>query len=412
MLINFSVWISYNISLYKIKGKSIIIGKILPINKGGRLIMAGPIPGSKMFSSLMGEKTIIMACNTRMTHVCRGIFRAAKDMDAAVIMELARSESNLEGGYTGFTPAEYSKRTIEAANDVDFDVWALHADHITVKKGTKDDLDETKKLIQAQIDAGYTCFAIDASHLYNFEGGDLREELSENIAATTELARFIEKGMKGREYGLEVEVGEIGRKDTKGNVVTTPEEAVTFIKGLNENGIFPQVLAIANGSTHGNIYDEYGNPIAQVSIDIPQTKAVAKALKDNKLKARIAQHGITGTPRELINSQFPKGDIIKGNVGTFWMNLVWEIFKVYEPELYQNIWDWTIETYRPKMQGKKDVEIFGKSSKMAIKEFFKDIYNIHDDTIQAIDAMAYAEALTFMKAFSSGGTASKIRKNL
>ena len=91
------------------------------------------------------------------------------------------------------------------------------------------------------------------------------------------------------------------------------------------------------------------------------------------------------------------------------MNLVWENFKVYEPQLYKDIWDWTIDTYGPKMPEKKDVEVFGKNSKLAIKEFFKDIYSVHDDTVAAIEAMAYAESMVFFKAFSAAGTASVVR---
>ena len=61
----------------------------------------------------------------------------------------------------------------------------------------------------------------------------------------------------------------------------------------------------------------------------------------------IAQHGITGTPRDLINLHFPKGDIIKGNVGTFWQDVVFDILKVYEPALYRDIQNWTLNKYRP-----------------------------------------------------------------
>ena len=57
------------------------------------------------------------------------------------------------------------------------DVWALHADHITIKKGDAQEVEQTRQLIDAQIDAGYTSFAIDASHLFNFEGKTPREEL-------------------------------------------------------------------------------------------------------------------------------------------------------------------------------------------------------------------------------------------
>ena len=246
-------------------------------------------------------------------------------------MELARSECDLKGGYTGLTPKDFSEKMQEAAKEVRFDIWALHADHITIKTGDSPEIEGTKELIDAQIAAGYTSFAIDASHLFNFEGKNVRQELDKNIQVTSELALYIKNRMKGKDFGLEVEVGEIGRKDGHGMILTRPEEAVEFIKALHENGVYPQVIAIANGSTHGHVYDERGNVIEQLSIDIPQTKAVAHALRENNLHVGIAQHGITGTPRDLINQHFPKGDIIKGNVGTFWQDVVFNTLKVYEP---------------------------------------------------------------------------------
>jgi fructose-bisphosphate aldolase class II len=299
----------------------------------------------------------------------------------------------------------------EAAQAVRFDIWALHADHITIKTGDSAEIVGTKQLIDAQIAAGYTSFAIDASHLFNFEGKNVRQELDKNIGVTSELALYIKKRMNGKDFGLEVEVGEIGRKDGQGMILTRPEEAVAFISALQENGVFPQVLAIANGSTHGHVYDEKGNVIEQLSIDIPRTKAVAQALRENNLQVGIAQHGITGTPRDLINQHFPKGDIIKGNVGTFWQDVVFGTLKVYEPALYKAIQEWTLEKYRAKNPGKKDSQIFDGNCKFAIKEFFKEIYAVEEDTEQAIRAMAYAESLVFFKAFSSAGTASLVRKS-
>jgi len=375
--------------------------------------MNEPIPGNMLFESLRDKDAIILASNARITAgVAEGIFRAAKNLDSAVIFEIARSECNVNRGYTGMVPCEYAEAIMGAAEEVDFDVWALHADHITVKKGTPEDIAETGKLIDAQIDAGFTSFAIDASYLFDHQGGNLREELAQNIDVTTELAKHIESQMKGKPFGLEVEVGEIGKKDAQGQVVTTPEEAVTFIKALNENDVYPQVLAIANGSSHGNVYDEHGNMIEQVSIDIPQTKAVARALRENQLDVRIAQHGITGTPRELIRSVFPRGDIIKGNVATFWQNLVMDTYKVFQPELYSDIHDWTLEEYRPKNPGMADNEVFGKNVKYAIKQFRERIDDVDEETVDAIEALSYGEALVFLKAFGSKGTASIVRKML
>jgi len=370
----------------------------------------GPVAGSAILGAIAGQKKIIMAANVRVTLVAEGIFRAAKDTDSAVFMELARSECDLKGGYTGMTPQVFSEKMQAAAKATGVDAWALHADHISIKKGDAAEIDGTKQLIDAQIRAGYTSFAIDASHLFNFEGKNVREELAGNIGATTELARFIKNRMNGKEFGLEVEVGEIGRKDGEGLILTKPAEAVEFIKALNENDVHPQVLAIANGSTHGHTYDASGNVVEQLSIDIPQTKAIARALRDNNLKVGIAQHGITGTPRDLINLHFPKGDIIKGNVGTFWQDVVFSTFKVYEPELYKNIQEWTLEKYRPLNPGKKDRQVFDGNCKMAIKEFYKEIYAVDEGTKKAIEAMAYAESLVFFRAFSSQGSASLVRK--
>ena len=75
----------------------------------------GPIPGSTILRGISGQKTIVMAANTRIATVAEGIFRAAKDTDSAVFMELARSECDLKGGYTGLTPMDFSKKMSEAA---------------------------------------------------------------------------------------------------------------------------------------------------------------------------------------------------------------------------------------------------------------------------------------------------------
>lgn len=371
----------------------------------------GPMPGNKMFEALRDAEGIIMAANTRIVPgVVKGIFRAAKSLNTAVIFELAKSESDLKGGYTGLTPQDYSDAVHDVANEVGFSKWVLHADHITVKKGTDDEIEEVKNLIEAQIDAGYTSFAIDASFLFDLNESTVLGQLQKNIDVTEKLALFIKKKMGEKEFGLEVEVGEIGKKDEGGLVLTTAEEAATFIKELNSRDIFPQLLAIANGSTHGNIYDDDGNLISQVSINIERTVEIAKEIE--AFKVRIAQHGITGTPLKFINTKFPKGLILKGNVGTFWMNLAWEVFEIFEPQLYEDIWNWTVDTYKDGAEKKgitKNNEIFGKYSKFAIKEFKDRIYSVSEETEHMLEAKAYAGAMMFFKAFESVDTADRIK---
>jgi len=378
-------------------------------NKKMKKITNNPLPGNKVFNALKDEKSIILACNPRITiGVAKGVFRAAKDLDSALIMELARSECNQHVGYTGLTPKTLSENLKKANEEIKHDIWTLHADHIQIKKGDEEDLKDAKDLIKSQIEAGYKSFAIDASHLFNFEGKTVEEELAPNIKATIELGRFIQGHLK--EFGLEVEVGEIGKKGVGGMVLTKPEEAVSYITRLNQAGINPNLIAIANGSTHGNIFDEDGNAIAQTTINIEQTKEVAKALRDNNLHVRIAQHGITGTPLEIIKDKFPHGDILKGNVATLFQNIVYDAIKKHHPDLWKEIVDWVLKN-KP-IEGKKEEEIIGKNVKYATKEFFDKIYTMSEECRKEIEEKAYKAASDHIKAFNAEGSATIVRNKL
>ena len=110
--------------------------------------------------------------------------------------------------------------------------------------------------------------------------------------------------------GLEVEVGEI-----KGpGELTTVEEAQFFIGGLNSWGIFPDLLAISNGSLHGT-YDTG----QQEGIDLQRTQDIAHVIRP--FGVSIAQHGISGTPIEKV-AKFANFGINKGNVATLFQNIV------------------------------------------------------------------------------------------
>ena len=60
------------------------------------------------------------------------------------------------------------------------------------------------------------------------------------------------------------------------------------------------------------------------------------------------------------------------------------IFKVYQPDLHRDIYDWTIENYKPKNSGKADNEIFGKNVKYAIKEFYDRIHSVDEETVETL----------------------------
>ncbi|MHA2202877.1 MAG: class II fructose-bisphosphate aldolase, partial [Candidatus Hodarchaeales archaeon] len=147
-------------------------------------------------------------------------------------------------------------------------------------------------------------------------------------------------------------------------------------------------------------YDEHGNPLPQIGIDIELTKAIGAAIKPMGVK--IAQHGITGTPLEIIATEFPKEFLGKGNVGTNWMTIAWDVLKLFEPELYNTIHGWTINNHH-----KENVpinETFLKYSKLAIIEHFNEIYAVKKETEHALKQTAYASALFFLKAFDSYST--------
>ena len=322
---------------------------------------------------LKDDKVIIMACNTRIKHVIPGIMRAAQDLDAVVCYELAKSESNLKGGYTGMGPKLYAETVFGYAEQVGLSKpFFVHGDHVTTKSPDPAVVGESRDLIKAQLEAGYTSVAVDASF----------NETNDNIKVSAELGRMVlDAGA-----GLEAEVGEI--KSTKeGGEITTVEEAVEFIAGMEKAGVHVDLLAINNGSKHGNY-----KPGEEVHIDLQRTGDIYKAIQ--KWNTCIAQHGITGTPLDMVG-QFADFGIRKGNVGTNWQNIAHETLPA---DLMKVMREWAEKE-------KKDI-------KFATKQFFQEINSISKEYAKKIEDAAYQSAVEFITAFRAKGTASLVQKRL
>lgn len=361
-----------------------------------------PLPGALLFDALTPPKEIVLAVNPRVTQaVVEGILKAAKDTGQILIFELALSEMSMEGGYTGLTPSAFSERVRRAAGEVGWYGYVLHADHMTVKKGTEEELDRVKRELNARVKAGFTSYAIDTSFLFDRSKTEVADQLREIIRTSIDLFHYLDERLGRFPYGKEGEVGEIGIRE-----FTTVEEALYFLKALKSENIELNCLAIANGTKHGVSVDAEGNIIPQLGVNIKRTMEIAEAIRAEGYKTGIAQHGITGTPIHLIAEKFPKGMINKGNVGTLWMLLVWDILRIFEPQLYQKIYNWTLDKY--KKEDVSDTETFTKNSKYAIKIFFNNLENVSTDTKRAIKAKAYAEALSILKAFGMEKTAEKV----
>lgn len=361
-----------------------------------------PIPGNLVFEALTPPKEIILAVNPRVAiEVIEGVLKAAKDTENIIILELALSEMNLKGGYTGLTPKAFAERVRKAAENVGWFGYVLHADHVTVRKGTYEEIDNVKKELEARIEAGFTSYAIDTSYLFDVSKDAVSEQLKKVVDVGAELFKFLDERIGHRNYGREGEVGEIGKSE-----LTEIEEALYYIRKMRENGVDLHWLAINNGSKHGVSIDAKGNIIPQLGINIKRTIEIVQALWNNGYSTRVAQHGISGTPLHLISEAFPKGMINKGNVATYYMLMVYDILRIYEPDLYKRIYKWVIEKY--KKENVPEAEIFVENSKNAIKEFFNEFEKIDDETKQSIKAKAYAETLLHMKAFGMEKTAKKV----
>jgi len=343
-----------------------------------------------------------LAVNPRATiELIEGVLRAAKDTGNVVILELALSEMNLQGGYTGLTPRAFAERVRRAAENVGWFGYVLHADHMVVRKGTDEEIENVKRELKARVEAGFTSFAIDASYLFDVTKDTVPEQLRRVIEVGTELFHYLDELIGHRDYGREGEVGEIGKSE-----LTEVSEALHYVEAMKRNGVDLHWLAINNGSKHGVSVDAEGNIIPQLGINIKRTVEIVQALWDHGFKTRVAQHGISGTPLHLIAEKFPKGMIHKGNVATIFMLMVYDIIRIYEPELYQRIHRWVMEKFGG--GGRSEAEVFVENSKHALKQFFQDLERLNDDTREAIRAKAYAEALLHLKAFGMEDTARRV----
>lgn len=328
------------------------------------------LSGLSVFSTLKNENLIVMACNARIKHAIPGIMRAAEELDAVVAFELTTTEGGLDGGYTGQTPELYASTIIEYASSCRFSKpFLIHADHITVQDTGDKERSEAARLIAAQLKAGYTSFAIDASF----------NALSDNIDIVTQLsAPIIAQG-----YGLEVELGEVS-PDSNRSALTTPGETKEFLSKLTAKGCTPQLLAINNGSKRGNYLEG-----EIVRIDLERTKKVHEVAAAFGV-AGLVQHGITGTPLHLVGKLADYG-IRKGNIGTLWQNVAHAGLPL---DLMDAMRSWARENNR-------DI-------KFATKVFKAEIDAIPAENVKMINEMAYREAKEFLIAFRAKGSASKL----
>ncbi len=259
-------------------GRPPSVKKLFPNSKA--LIVSGKIIDQAM---LKKGKAMTIAANGRNMFVIRGVLKAAQRANAAVIIEIAKSEAT----YCPTTMVNIARRVDQAMNQLGITVpVAVHADHYFIKGEA--DLSWAKNEIPALFDAGITSIALDASHLPD----------DDNLKANIELAPLIPTWA-----GYETEVGEI--KGTEG--LSSSEEAGFLIKGLNAHNFMPDWIALNNGTTHG--IEATG---AGIQVDL--TAEIHKSLAPYGTSG--AQHGTSGNDSTRLKAIAAQTKTTKANVAT------------------------------------------------------------------------------------------------
>lgn len=238
-------------------------------------------------------KAMTMAANGRNNLVIRGALMAAQRANAAIIIEIARSE----GGAKAYCATNYWNiaRQVDAiCNELAITVpVAIHADHYGIK--SQADVQFAKVEIPSIFDAGITSIAIDASHMAD----------DDNLLANLELAKYFPAWA-----GYETEIGEI-----KGKLgLSSPDEALFLIQGLNAHNFFPDWIALNNGTTHGIEASDQG-------IQVDLTRDIHEVLVPYHVSG--AQHGTSGNSSDRLRSIASETRTTKANVATALQMISW-----------------------------------------------------------------------------------------
>jgi fructose-bisphosphate aldolase, class II len=269
-------------------GRPPSIVKLFPNSKA--LIVSGKYIDRAMLSK---GKALTIAANGRSTMVIRGTLLAAQRANAAVIIEIAKSEGGAEA-YCAVSLWNMATYVDKMCNELGITVpVAIHADHYGIKN--EKDMVKGEIEIPSLFDAGITSIAIDASH----------QPDDQNLLTNIAMNHFVPDWA-----GLETEVGEI--KGSQG--LSTPEEALFLIQGLNANNIFPDWIALNNGTTHGIEQSDAG-------IQVELTAAVHDAIAQYRVSG--AQHGTSGNSSERLREIASKTNTTKANVATALQMISW-----------------------------------------------------------------------------------------
>jgi fructose-bisphosphate aldolase, class II len=256
------------------------------------LIVSGKVIDRAMIAK---GHAIAIAASVRSSFVARGALRAAQKANAAILIEIAKSEGGAEA-YCDVSLWNMARIVDAICNELGITVpVAIHADHYGIKNAK--DEERAKVEIPSMFDAGITSIAVDASHLPDVD----------NLLANIALNKYFPSWA-----GYETEVGEIKGKQG----LSTVEEASFLIQGLNAHAIFPDWIALNNGTTHGIEASDAG-------IQVDLTAKIHKALEKYGMSG--AQHGTSGNSFERLRAIARETHTTKANVATALQMVSWGV---------------------------------------------------------------------------------------
>ena len=122
------------------------------------------VSGKAIDRALLAKgKAMTIAANCRSHTVLRGALQAAQRANAAILVEIAKSEGGANA-YCGVSMWNLARQVDAVCNELSITIpVAVHADHYGVKG--PEDVERAKVEIPTLFEAGMTSIAIDASHL-------------------------------------------------------------------------------------------------------------------------------------------------------------------------------------------------------------------------------------------------------
>lgn len=257
---------------------------------------------------------------------CRAAFRAARQMDAGLlIFEQALAEAI----YAKQTPAEYTAAVLAAAmREGHRGAIFLQADHDQINAGNyaKDPAKETQRLadvIREQIAASFFNIDVDASTVVDLSLPTLVEQQRLNAELTAKFTRLVrELEPPGVTISVGAEIGEVGAHNT------TPDELrafmATYPKALAAagGGVGITKVSVNSGTYHGGKVLPDGT-LAKVPVAFDTLAEISRVGRTEFGLAGAVQHGASTLPMDYFG-KFPESGTVEIHLALGFNNLIFD----------------------------------------------------------------------------------------